>query len=107
TLGVEYSREGWNGGPRETHILGTLSLPLPLVQSNQGRRAEAQTQLRIARAERAAFSAELESRLERHRSAVAAAAVRVRTYGSEIVPSFEENLRLIQRAFELGEIDSL
>jgi cobalt-zinc-cadmium efflux system outer membrane protein len=31
----------------------------------------------------------------------------VRTYSSEVVPRFEENLNLLQRAFELGEVDIL
>ena len=52
-------------------------------------------------------SQQLVSRIERHRTEVIAAARQVQTYGSEILPTFEENLRLIQRAFELGEIDIL
>jgi hypothetical protein len=31
----------------------------------------------------------------------------VRTYSSEVVPRFQENLNLLQRAFELGEVDIL
>ena len=39
--------------------------------------------------------------------AVNTAAERVRTYASEVVPRFEENLSLLERAFELGEVDIL
>lgn len=67
----------------------------------------ARAEARIANAERVAFGSQLASRLEQNRTAVIAAAARVRTYGHEILPTFEENLRLIQRAFELGEIDIL
>jgi outer membrane protein TolC len=38
---------------------------------------------------------------------VAAAAQRTRAYGTEILPRFEENLTLLRRTFELGEIDIL
>ena len=36
-----------------------------------------------------------------------AAAERVAVYGAEILPSFERNLQMLDRAFELGEIDIL
>ena len=39
------------------------------------------------------------------RSEVVAAAARVRSYGSEILPRLVENLSLLRRSFELGEID--
>lgn len=107
TLGVQANREGAPDGLEETVLLGTLSLPLPLVQRNQGARALARAEVQIADAESAAFGSQLRNRIEQHRTAVVAAAARVRTYGSEILPTFEENLRLIQRAFELGEIDIL
>jgi len=107
TVGVQFTREGLATGPKETHVLGVLSLPVPLAQTNQGERATARVQARIVEAQRAAFDSQLSNQIEQHRTAVAAAAVRVRTYGHEIVPNFEENLRLIQRAFELGEIDIL
>ena len=107
TLGVQVVREGARMGLGETIVMGTLSLPLPIFQRNQGARAMARAEARIAGAERAAFASQLASRLEQNRTAVVAAAARVRTYGHEILPTFEENLRLIQRAFELGEIDIL
>ena len=37
--------------------------------------------------------------------AVNTAAERVRTYSNEVVPRFAENLDLLQRAFELGEVE--
>ncbi|MCK6550418.1 TolC family protein, partial [Myxococcota bacterium] len=49
----------------------------------------------------------LDGELARARSEVAAAAERTRAYGAEILPRFEENLTLLRRAFELGELDLL
>lgn len=107
TIGVQLNRESLPAGPPETQVFGTVSLPIPLVQRNQGPRAMARAQANIAEAEQSAFGFQLRTRIEQHRTAVIAAAAQVRTYGSEILPTFEENLRLIQRAFELGEIDIL
>lgn len=107
TLGVQVTREGAPTGLEETIVLGTLSVPIPVVQRNQGARATARAEARIADAEQQAFTSQLSNHIEQNRTAVIAAASRVRTYGGEILPTFEENLRLIQRAFELGEIDIL
>jgi len=107
SLGVQAMREGFPAGPPETQLMGVLSVPIPLFQRNQGARATAEAQSRIADAEREAFGSQLLNLIEQNRTALAAAAAQVRTYGREILPTFEENLRLIQRAFELGEIDIL
>ncbi len=107
TLGIELSREGAPSGLEEKTAHLTLSLPIPLGRRNQGPRAAARAEARIAQAEERAFGSRLDSRIARHRSAVAAAAARLRAFGTEILPTFEENLRLIQRALELGEIDIL
>ena len=107
TLGLQLSRQGLAAGLSETALVGTLSLPLPLFRRNQGARAEARARVQSARAEQVAFGSVLRNQIEQFRTSVLASADRVRTYGREILPTFEENLRLIQRAFELGEIDIL
>ena len=107
TLGVQVNRESFALGPPETQVLGIVSMPLSFVQRNRVERAEARAETRIAYAERSAFERHLQSWIEQHRSAVIATAEQVKTYGGEILPTFEENLRLLQRAFELGEIDIL
>lgn len=106
TVGVSWHREG---GPNaaEDVILGALTLPLPLWQRNQGPRAEARAELEIAEAELAALEQRLAARLARAAAAVTAAAERVEVYGAEILPSFERNLEMLRRAYELGEIDVL
>jgi cobalt-zinc-cadmium efflux system outer membrane protein len=107
TVAVQLTRESFPLGPPETQVLGIVSLPIPVVQTNQGARATARAESDIVEAEREAFGSLLRNRIEQHRTSVIAAAAQLRTYGSEILPTFEENLRLIQRAFELGEIDIL
>ena len=107
SVGIQVTRESYVRNPPETQILGVLSVPISLFQRNQGARATAEAQSRIADAERDSFGSQLLNLIEQHRSAVVAAAGQVRTYGREILPTFEENLSLIQRAFELGEIDIL
>ncbi|ACY16809.1 outer membrane efflux protein [Haliangium ochraceum DSM 14365] len=107
SVGIELMREGGPAGMEETVVLGTLSLALPVAQRNQQARAQARAELRVAEAEGNAFGSQLGIRIEQHRTAVVAAAAQVRGYAREILPMFEENLRLIQRAFELGEIDIL
>jgi hypothetical protein len=49
----------------------------------------------------------LDGEIAAARSAMVAAAERARSYGTEVLPRFEENLTLLTRAFELGEIDLL
>lgn len=107
TIGLQVNRENYRDNPPETQVQGVLTLPIPVFQRNQGERATAQAQSRIAVAEQEAFESQLVNLIEQNRTAVAAAAAQVKTYGREILPTFEENLRLIQRAFELGEIDIL
>ncbi len=107
SIGIQVNRESYVQNPPETQVLGVLSVPIPLFQRNQGARAIAQAETRIADAEQVAFGMQLLSLIEQNRTAVSAAASQLRTYGGEILPTFEENLRLLQRAFELGEIDIL
>ena len=107
-LGVQYNREGNRGPEGPNHIvLGSLSFALPAVQRNQGERARARADLQVARAELDAAQALLAGSIARARSEVAAAAERVRSYGSEVIPRLEENLTLLRRSYELGDIDLL
>jgi len=108
SLGVQYRREG-NPSAEEAYdiVMGVLSLPVPLVQRGQGERARAEADRAVARAELEAEARLLEARITEARSEVLAAAGRTRAYGREILPRFEENLTLLRRSFELGEIDLL
>lgn len=106
TIGIAVQREDMDGAA-ETAVIGTLAIPLPLWQRNQGERAAARATLGIAAAQVAAFQQQLDTRLTRAARAVDAAARRMAVYGQEILPRFEDNLRMLERAYELGEIDVL
>ncbi|MAQ18795.1 MAG: hypothetical protein CMN30_28865 [Sandaracinus sp.] len=107
-IGFQYGFEGApNGGPGEHVIMGMIQLGIPSFDLNQGEVARRTAQHRVARERRDALSSMLVVRLERLRSAVSAAAERVDAFGEHILPRFEENLTMLRRAFELGEIDLL
>ena len=108
TVGVQYQREGnpTAEGPYHT-VMGTLSIPLPTSQRNQGDRARSRADVRVAEAEAAAALSLLDGQVALAHSEVASAAQRLLSYGTEVLPRFEENLRLLRRSFELGEIDLL
>jgi cobalt-zinc-cadmium efflux system outer membrane protein len=108
SVGLQYEREGSRTPEGSANIvLGVLSLPIPVFAKNQGERATARAELSVAHAEFGAAEQLLASRIAEARSEVVAAAKRTRTYGTEILPRFEENLTLLRRSFELGEIDIL
>lgn len=108
-LGVAFRQEGARGGdPTSRAVLGTVAWQLPVLDTGQGReRALAEADRIVARQERQASDAVLELRVERARSEVAAAAERVKSFGTEVLPKLEENLAMLRRSFELGEIDFL
>lgn len=108
SVGVRYSREGNPTSEGAYDILmGVVSLNLPAFQRNQGERARTRAALAVAEAELSAAQQMLAAQLADARSSLASAAARVRVYNSEILPRFEENLSLLRRSFELGEIDLL
>jgi cobalt-zinc-cadmium efflux system outer membrane protein len=108
SVGVQYEREGGLGTSSANHVvMGVLSVPIPGFQMNQGERAKARADVVVANAELEARRNLLEGEIAGARSEVVAAAQRTHAYGSEIVPRFEENLTLLRRSFELGEIDIL
>jgi len=106
-LGVVYAREGDASGAATNIVRGTLSLPIPIWQRNQGERAKARSRLTIARARFEAFKNILRSQVTRAAAAVSASARRIAVYGSKVIPTFERNLTMIRRAFEAGKIDVL
>lgn len=108
SIGVQYRREG-NPAPETAYdiVLAVLSSPIPSFQRNQGERASRHADAIVARAELDAARRLLEGQVAEAWSEVAAAAQRTRAYGGEILPRFEENLTLLRRSFELGEIDLL
>ncbi len=109
SLGIQYSRESSPGvaGGQSDIVLGTLSIPIPSFDRNQGARAQAKADAIIAKAELQATLQLLEGQIAEAHSEVDAAAQRTSAYGTEILPRFGDNLKLLKRSFELGEIDIL
>lgn len=106
SIGARYIFEGAPGGGTPEHVLmGLLSLPFPVAQLNQAERAGAAARADVTLAELEGFEAALAARLEERRSAVEAAAERVRVFGHDVLPNFAASLEELTRAFELGEID--
>ncbi|MFW6049803.1 MAG: TolC family protein [Myxococcota bacterium] len=107
TLGVGYQREGSPTRDPEHSVLGQIGTTLPVARRNRGPRARARATRAEARAERDAYFQELRVRIARAARAVESASERVRVYGTELLPAFEESLRMLERAHELGEVDVL
>jgi len=108
SLGVQYGREGNPRSEEASHIvMGVVSIPIPSFQLNQGERARASADVMVAQTELDASRRLLDGQIAEARSEVVAAAARTRVYATEILPRFEENLTLLRRSFELGEIDLL
>jgi len=107
SVGGFFSREVEPGGPgyRTAVALATVTLPIPLWRRNQGEIAEAKAAISVANAELAAVEYQMNLQLRRAAEAVDIAAQRVATYARDVVPRFEENLSMLERAFELGEVD--
>jgi len=108
SIGVQYQRES-NRAMEGIYniVMGAVSLPIPVFQNNQAARAEARADLEVTQAEWLAQSQLLSAQIAQARSELVAAAGRMQAYRGEILPHFEENLRLLARSFELGEIDLL
>lgn len=108
-LGVYLGRE-WEPGATinaSKIALVMFTLPIPLWKRNQAARAQTRAELTVAEQELEATRYTLALSARRAVDSVNTAAERVRTYSVEVVPRFVENLNLLQRAFELGEVDIL
>jgi cobalt-zinc-cadmium efflux system outer membrane protein len=83
----------------------TMSIPLTLWRKNQEGRARAEASLYQADRERSQTIRKLESELRIARSSVMAALTILELYTSELIPQLSKNFKLLQRAYELGEVD--
>ncbi|MCB9540675.1 MAG: TolC family protein [Myxococcales bacterium] len=106
TLGVSYGREAAPGPEEGAQIwLLHLSVPVPLWRTGEAERAEARAQATVADRARDAEVARLRGELRQATIALRAAAERVELYATGVVPQVEEHLALLQRAYDLGEVD--
>ncbi|PCC71341.1 outer membrane protein, cobalt-zinc-cadmium efflux system [Nannocystis exedens] len=106
-IGVYVGREREPGVtlPASRIVLGMITIPLPFFKRNQLARAQTKAELGVANTELEVTRYQLALNARRAVDAINTAAERVQTYSREVVPRFEENLQLLQRAFELGEVD--
>ena len=106
SLGGYFARELEPGAPYPSRVgLVTLSIPIPLWRRNQEERADARADLSVSKADASALKYELAQQVQARMNAVRTAAQRVTTYSEEMLPRFSENLRMLERAFELGEVE--
>jgi len=107
TIGLGYGREAGVGvGEAAAHVwMFTASVPMPLWRANQGGQRRAEAELDVADKARAETVMQLRSEVVQAAIAVNAAADRVELYTTGVVPQLAENLALLQRAYELGEVD--
>jgi len=108
SVGLQYQYEGRQPNtPSTSMLLGAISFPIPSFQTNQGEKARSQAEAAISKRELHANYKLLYGKIAQLRSEALASEERTRAYGIDILPRFEENLHLLRRAFELGEIDIL
>ncbi len=107
SVGGFFSREIEPGVSMTPTVVGlaTVTIPFPLWRRNQAEIAHAKADLEVARTELGALEYRMGLQIRRAVESVNTAADRVSTYARDVVPRFEENLSMLQRAFELGEVD--
>jgi len=107
-VGISYSHESQPGGGAGAHIVsGFVTLPLPLVRLDEPAVGAARAEVAVREAELAEAEQRLGYAVRRAHADVVAARARLASYGSDVLPRFRENLELLKRAFQLGEIDLL
>lgn len=106
TIGAGYERESSPGGGPGAHVWSaTVAIPLPAWRPGASARAEADAALVAAEGDRAALAASLEAEIRATVIALEAAAARETLFAQGVLPNIEENLQLLERAYELGEVD--
>ncbi len=111
SVGVSFARESAPGsplvGPSQHAHIGMLmwSLPLTFWRRNQEGIARAEASIGVADRERIQTLVRLESELRIASSAVAASITTLGLYEEKIIPRLRQHFDLLERAYELGEVD--
>ena len=114
TAGISYQREhtsvevgGVTGKTRDNLIGLKISMPIPLFDRNQAAIREANARLAAAETRytfaRLGVEREVAAAQARHTSTETSLLI----YRREIIPKLEENLKLVQEAYRLGEVGIL
>lgn len=111
TTGIEVRREtssmeigGVKGRDTSYGVALRLSIPIPLSDTNQGGIHEAVAKRSVADTRLVAATKNVEREVEEAVAAVINAGKMIALYRSEIIPQLEENLKLTQEAYRLGEV---
>jgi len=114
TLGLGYTHErsldatGTAEEKTRDNFLGAkISIPLPVFDRNQAGIREAQAKRRSAESRLEFARMSIEREIEGDHARLAAAEKALDLYTSGILPQLEENLKLVQEAYQLGEVGIL
>ncbi|KAF0220109.1 MAG: cobalt-zinc-cadmium resistance protein [Geobacteraceae bacterium] len=114
TAGLGYQREntaidvaGGEAKDRDNLIGLKLSIPIPLFDRNQAGIREAQARKGSAESRYAFARLTAERQVEAAYARVTTAEKSLSIYAKNIIPQLEENLKLVQEAYRLGEVGIL
>ena len=106
SFGIRYAQEA--GGATSAHIVqATLGLALPVWNANRLERLRARAESAVAQVEQRTTERSVAFQLARSQAAVQAALARAEAAQSLLGASFEQQLQLLERAHQLGEVDAL
>jgi outer membrane protein, heavy metal efflux system len=103
TLSAFYSRGADYDAYNQRGILG-FSVPLPLVNRREGDLAAAEAAVRRGEAQRARVLARIDKEVFTTYETYSAGQKVVKEFAERIVPAHEENVRLIEQGYRLGEL---
>lgn len=104
TIGAQYSFE--NEADAASHVWRfTAEVPIPIARRNQEDRARAAAQAEIEAAQLEVTSRRLRTELLSTLASLERYQAEVALYEASVMPRLNENLSLLLRAFQLGEID--
>ncbi len=106
-LGVSFQREGSTGDDENYILMGTLALELPFFQRNQSERGKAAVDHDVALAQERAAARSVSVRVARARLELISAQERLALLRQSVTATLEDNLTLLRRGFEAGEISLL
>ncbi|HEX9022249.1 MAG TPA: TolC family protein, partial [Geobacteraceae bacterium] len=114
TVGIGYQREnsaidvsGEEIKSRDNLIAMKLSIPIPLFDRNQAGIREARARKESAESRYSFARLAVEREVEAAYARLTAAEKSLAIYAKEIIPQLEENLKLVQEAYRLGEVGIL
>lgn len=106
-LGVSFAREGSAGSPANYIGLLVAGAAIPIWDQNSEARAQSRAARSVAEAERDALRSVIAARVLRAAATLRASRERIEIFVRDVLPGFDTSLELLERGFELGELDAL